>query len=572
VSLLILAVAITGTALAYPVAIRTQQLSRYQIMAGAKVLELLDSFAQAGHGVASQQTEAEWLGQSTFTASPVDLERSMVKSLFDMLPLPSGIARRIDSDGDEIARLLDDGGCLFYPSPNPHQLGSEARYANITERGDSFTDWSGGTGEGADEAASHVANLVFAVVGCAQQNALPYHPCLAWPYYDWTPAPLQAWEIASWRAHAAANDPDGPWPGLVEAEAVHALVNPDTVQAVVGDLAQVAAYVRAAQALVAATCATVATPGGPQPLPPADLRTLTPPWPAADPDVYPPPWRVLATRVLAHAATMRTNGVLAASAPASAQEIAYAAATHDAALGWATRYAAMDPYDWGAARPLNRQIGWDFPLLQFDCFASPGHPDPIYRVPDGTGDVSWRVVAGRRPRWYPEARGVYATGAAPIPPNRRAIDESWGEASHFNLASRFAAEERARQIVCWAVDWRAYEDCESAPAAPLDARLCHIDSRGNQVTLAPVVAHPEHHLFWADAARASFPAPYVFGAVESGIETVAYKQLRLGWWGADRDGDKSFDQGPLPATARLRAATVARFVFYDRRVPHALRN
>ena len=38
------------------------------------------------------------------------------------------------------------------------------------------------------------------------------------------------------------------------------------------------------------------------------------------------------------------------------------------------------------------------------------------------------------------------------------------DASNFNLAAPFAAAERCRQVVVWAVDWRSYEDFEEAIA------------------------------------------------------------------------------------------------------------
>jgi len=35
-----------------------------------------------------------------------------------LLPLPLTIAKRLDSDGDEMAKLLDEGGYLYYIQPS----------------------------------------------------------------------------------------------------------------------------------------------------------------------------------------------------------------------------------------------------------------------------------------------------------------------------------------------------------------------------------------------------------------------------------------------------------------------
>jgi hypothetical protein len=44
-----------------------------------------------------------------------------------------------------------------------------------------------------------------------------------------------------------------------------------------------------------------------------------------------------------------------------------------------------------------------------------------------------------------------------------------------------------------------------------------------------------------------------------------------GCWGADRNFNGKLDRGPVPKAVRLRAQLVARFNFYDMRVPAIIR-
>ena len=50
-----------------------------------------------------------------------------------------------------------------------------------------------------------------------------------------------------------------------------------------------------------------------------------------------------------------------------------------------------------------------------------------------------------------------------------------------------------------------------------------------------------------------------------------HKQAFVGLFGADRNFNLKLDRGPIPSSVRLRATMVARFNFYDLRVPASLR-
>lgn len=526
-----------------------------------------------------------------------------------MLPLPNALARRLDSDGDEIARHLGDGGALFYPTPLPAEIGMDSGYHN--------------TGVGAvGDVAPETQKLVFAVLGYAQQNALPSHPCLGWPYQDFVPGPPQPWELASWDLNA--------WPGLME---VHAIVDPapaglglsgenlhglaDDIDPA-GDRVTADEYLLRARALAQAVLPADLTPSIDGPIPALPPPYPAPPWAPGDPDVFPPPAKILALSYLANATLMATSEHLAPPPGAPLPDI-YVRAVVDAAQAWSDRYAATDPYEFGAPRPLNRQTCHDFPLLQFDLFpggrqnpmgfaatptapmpggAFPPAPAPSPTDPDApygdtiyaTGDLGWRVIGERLPTSFGRARGEYGwigsadNRAGTIPDNHAAIAASWGVPARFNLCRPFAAAERMRELVCWSVEWRAWEDCEATPPDAPDSTRHFIDSRGAAVSSEYRGLQPEAALFWnaaqlkhwsaiSDGSTVEWPD---YGDVANprpwAVDTPEYRRQWLGWYGADRDGDGVFDRGPLPPSTRLRATLVSRFLFYDRRVIAGLRN
>ena len=388
ISLAIVAVAVIGSALVMTGGLRAQEASRFRLYAAAKAIEMADVYAQADHQFLRQAYEADELGRSPFTWNQTDLERALQGGWFGTLVLPDTIARRLDSQGDEIAHLLDAGGKLFYASPRP-AMAADGEGGHYYTKG-----WTG-----IDlKLASEAQKLVIGVIGPAQQDALLCHPCIGWPYHSFYPSPpdviygeAKGWtqwpERDAWERQATAHG----WPAVDEMRAVCAASRPDPA-----NLVAVQAYIDAARALVVA-CGVAVDPsaGGPVPRPPQALPA--PPWNPSDPDVFPPPWRVLAMRWLANAALMRTGDRLP---PASAVEAAYAVATHEASLAWAHRYARADPYDWGANRIVQEMCALDYPLLQFDLFSTPRAID------DGAGgiDRSWLVSTARPVRNVARAR------------------------------------------------------------------------------------------------------------------------------------------------------------------------
>ncbi|HYE07880.1 MAG TPA: prepilin-type N-terminal cleavage/methylation domain-containing protein [Planctomycetota bacterium] len=554
ISLVIIAIAIVSAGLAYPAGIKAQHLARFQVYAGVKMLELMDHWSNDSHTRWERQTEAERIGQCTFMRWPVDLDRMLENPVLGLLPLPHALASRIDSDDDEIARLLAEGGTLFFVAPRIYEAGFDMRVSQDADHEHAAV--------GAESAApTESQTLVFAVLGYAQQNALPNHPCVAWPYFEFYPAPAQPWERDSWRLNA--------WPHLAEFESLYDAVNGDTYHAKHADPAAIDDYVAKAAALVSALGLPMTPHGaiGDAPQLPADLATVPVPWPATAIDAYPRPHQVLAMRFLAHAVAARTGSALPPHPDAAFA--AYADACHEACLAWAMRYASTSPYDWGAPRPLNRQTCFDFPLLEYDLFSPPR------AVGDGTGDVSRPIIAGAQPTNHGQARGVYGWGGS-IPANAAEIASSWGDHAHFNLTERFAAAERTRRLACWSVDWRSFEDCESVASDPCDANMHFLDSRGVCVSAERSGYTPDLKYHFSDATRTATCRQIDKGTMMSGPraawDTAAFKEAYLGLHGADRNGNGAFDRGPLPASSRLRATSVAAVDFYDRRLISSLRN
>ena len=164
---------------------------------------------------------------------------------------------------------------------------------------------------------------------------------------------------------------------------------------------------------------------------------------------------------------------------------------------------------------------------------------------------------------------------------------TWGDPAHFTLTAPFAAEERCRQIVCWAVDWMSYQDAELAPSAQVDASKYPISAPKPGRSFAArmsdlqfvdghlyVFRNPEKAMLFtqdvsAFATGADVSAQMMLNsdATPDRGAATANKQVFSGMWGADRNFNRKLDRGPVPRSVRMRAVLVGRFNFYDPRVP-----
>jgi hypothetical protein len=284
------------------------------------------------------------------------------------------------------------------------------------------------------------------------------------------------------------------------------------------------------------------------------------------------------------------------------------------------RFAASYPYDWGSPRPLNRAIMMDFPLTQYDPFGGLMVADTTtysgYNY--GATAAQWRILSGQpienigRSMSYPKkdlkTQWPLTIASAANPRN-------------FTLARHFSAADRCRQIVFWAVDWQAYEDFETAPSAPVDAskypKRAPVNNRSKVADLMDGdfsdrwqfgTRNPEKALVFLQDTRALETGSDVPILGVDNLYTDRDPALPIpdknragamvfsGMYGADRNGngqtngfsvagDQStgtsagkinsvmgkLDRGPLPRSTRLRAVTVARFNYYDPRLPLSVR-
>ncbi len=217
-SLVILASAVTFTIVILGGALRDQQINRYRILAAAKAVTLLEMLSQPQEdyramysipispnttlsigpqgmggnvfnndpGYDKEQPFSHLAkGISTIGYKPVpammassrfDLERVVGSNLGGCYPVPTPIARRLDSQNDEIQSIYDRGGKLFYFDPSDR---SGQANAVIAGKRNAATD--------------DLQRLVFAVIGPPQQNLLPSHPWMAPPVklYPYPPAHLE---------------------------------------------------------------------------------------------------------------------------------------------------------------------------------------------------------------------------------------------------------------------------------------------------------------------------------------------------------------------------------------------
>ena len=328
---------------------------------------------------------------------------------------------------------------------------------------------------------------------------------------------------------------------------------------------------------------------------------------------------------------------------------------HERSLYLINTFSARYPYDWAMPRSLNRVTMMDFPIMQADLF-SPPQPidvDPLNQYihytrskKGGDGNNNFTRIFGRDTanfpmQWRPVApEPITHMGVSHTFPTRTFdpnmptgnYGKYFGNLNHFNITAPFDAAERCREIVVWAVDWRAYEDCETAPSAPVDASKYPLAApRGNwkdwgsehgwtypQTPAGEPNATPYTRDFNGRMSDVEFrdeqlwafrnpekvilfypynnedPRTFATGADVSKHMILNFhdgqrghadgfwnypdqgsdkkkREVFNGLYGADRNFNMKLDRGPVPISTRMRAVSVARFNFYDPRVQAILR-
>jgi len=580
------AIAITATAVLvvmafFPMGIRAQNQVRFKILAATKAMEMMEWFREGtGGGFITDGSDLDkegimpWDSIITYRGFAPDLECANTNLRGSLKPLPNDIAYRLESDNDEIRQILDQGGYIFYCSPSYLTGFLDGSLPPLDQ------NW-----------LSENRKLLVAVKGYPQQNSILYHPSVkVGPYQEWYPSPpAHVHERHQRQPHLALGDVDSVARTVVldalcrDPDAAYVMrsigtyTGPDAISGLnrqtstqmsigywpyarnfpendnetSGPLsppqssdthARLGAqgYLLAAQwycervGIAKATLQSIVT-----------LDAVTA-FSAANSGND--AWRkVLAMRYLAHAGATLTRWYSASELSAGVNStwtmteggltvtgmlpvtLAMIQGWHECSLRMAVAFANNGPYNWGAPRPLNRQVMMDHPLCQLDLWSTPISAS-IPAVGGGSAvQEQWRALYPQRIRypcvpysWYgrladtnndgcidqrdtrdplvllprkldcglngPSTDTLVPEPAADSAPSATSVSGGWlddadrnvprnatswqpalGPVANFNLGMRFEPYERCRQIVVWSVDWQAFEDFETAPSAPVDA-------------------------------------------------------------------------------------------------------
>ncbi len=189
----VIAISVLLLASYLPSVIRAEGQARFRSYAAVKSMEVVTAFATRPVTYRNATVECRdypWETTSGSRSFAPDLENSLEQWGSAAAPLPRVIAERLDSAGDEIRRHLEAGGNLYYAKPG---LSIGLMTHGIQRQ----------------QPPNELQLLVFAVVGHAQQNAIPFFPWKAWPYYAPYPSPPMG---NYGRGSARSNDPwHWPW-------------------------------------------------------------------------------------------------------------------------------------------------------------------------------------------------------------------------------------------------------------------------------------------------------------------------------------------------------------------------
>ncbi len=194
ISLVLVTFGVISVLMLFPAGLKAQQMARFQIYAAAKAEEMLEQFNGTQHSNPAIDTEgmAMWDVPVAYKAQSWDLESRLSAHRFGIMPLPLDLARRLDSDGDEIQQILDEGGYLYYSQPLA-STGTQEQGAAVAP-------------------PNEAQKMIIAVKGYAQQNCLSSFPLKNWPYHTPFPSPpLQMHHMADKFLPKTVNEPeDGP--------------------------------------------------------------------------------------------------------------------------------------------------------------------------------------------------------------------------------------------------------------------------------------------------------------------------------------------------------------------------
>lgn len=663
ISLVILTFGVVSVMMIMPIGLRGVQQSRFQLYAAAKAEEMIEQFSTAHFDNATSDTEGPncWDAASSYRSQTWDLDARIASHRYGMMPLPLELAKRLDSNDDEIARIIDGGGLVYYSQP-------------LASTG--LREQSQGDAAPPNEAQK----MIIGITGYAQQNAIPIFPMKNWPYFAASPSPPIhfAHQLDPWLVSPGVPCPNtGPMAGR--------------------DFYDVYAYPSGGsrgyfwESTRILGPGTPTTPGSNNPIPgtdpdmqkvvdwpesgvrygyvPYSFSAAAPTRDAAIRYVQATLWyckqkglptsfwdssndvpltassivpsfivgtapadkwkQVQAMRFLSHAATCLTRwySLTDALAPEDLTKgVKIPLVTldgiagplellitdnlihyyHERSVKLIMEFAAHHPYDWAVPRPIERTIMVDYPLLQYDMFSA-----PLSGTVFGTAGISasqWRPLSPRPIRNI-GLSSIYPVNIDPVTGRHRlegtivpgAASNLFGDLDHYSLAMPFDASERCRELVFWTVDWQSYEDFETLPSAPLDASrypICaprqdmagtpeNFNTRMSMMTFVDphlfCYRNPEKSMLWFNNIPMNSPtgtnvsAHQILNGENGGGGNkdqgsgLPNRMTFAGQYGADRNFNKIIDRGLVPRSVRMRATQIARFNFYDSRIPCLLR-
>lgn len=531
ISLLILSVAIVSTLMLFPMGLQAQQLARYQMVAAAKAVSVA-VVPNHRQQLAHHRSEAEAFGNVadgvSVNAGPwrPDLHQRLntARSGYGV-PLPFDIARRLDSDGDEIMEILDEGGTVFYIPPSG---GS----------GTLFSDDD--INAAVPYVGSETQRLLFAIKGFPQQNILANHPNMAWPYYDRVAAPgIQPWQR---RVYASF--------GLTQPKR---------------DDSNNAAYYRSTSAVID----DVTLPG-------LSIPLIGDPDPAA----Y---HRSHGDLVVGAAVALKEHAFaslkVATANSGDATKVEQARVDYDWAQAFMAYCQTHLPDDWRCPRPFSRSLMSDSTLLEYDLFGPVVTSDkyPERRVGDGAWK-SWTVTAERPITSVASLRGSQPAVAT--------ASYDFGATRPFAAAERcrqlvvwvadWTTYEDFEQVPSETIDasrmmYHPHRNDDLPFSLALNDRFGRGSVWGvdlNHGWWGGWMGPAEWELAWWDATRQESVTDH-YAPLGNGQMRMAETSFTLtpkaffGRNGADRNGNGRFDRGTVPSSVRMRALTVARFNLYD---------
>jgi hypothetical protein len=215
ISMLVFAVAILTVLALLPSGYRTQSIARQQLFAASLATTMMDAFhhpitpgmASWGEGYGNSGSSSgrammtwrgvegnwkdgafspsrgfAWMNYSSVPLDSItdpDFERLLTNRINGLIPLPDMIARRLDSDSDEIKRILDAGGKLYYVDPG---------VVRGLKWGHKF-DLAKSDAPKAFRTDVEIHRIIVGVNGYPQQNAILVDPIESWPWYELYPFP-----------------------------------------------------------------------------------------------------------------------------------------------------------------------------------------------------------------------------------------------------------------------------------------------------------------------------------------------------------------------------------------------